>query len=69
MDLTPGQRRLVFVVIVIVLVGLGFYLIQGRGSGGTPAAAPSTPARTAARLGAPPGPEVLGHSQRLATKT
>src|SRR5580692_11630393 len=48
MDLTPGQRRLVFVVIVIVLVGLGFYLIQGRGSGGTPAAAPSTPARTAA---------------------
>jgi hypothetical protein len=31
-----------------VLVGLGFYLIHGRGSGGTPAAAPSTPARTAA---------------------
>jgi hypothetical protein len=48
MDLTPGQRRLVFVVIVIVLVGLGFYLIHGRGSGGTAAAAPSTPARTAA---------------------
>lgn len=61
MDLTPGQRRLVFVVIVIVLVGLGFYLIHGRGSGGTPAAAPSTPARTAApaastssAAGAPP---------------
>jgi hypothetical protein len=48
MELTPGQRRLVFVVIVIVLVGLGFYLIHGRGSGGTPAAAASTPARTAA---------------------
>jgi len=48
MELTPGQRRLVFVVIVIVLVGLGFYLIHGRGSGGTPAAAPSTPARTTA---------------------
>jgi hypothetical protein len=48
MELTPGQRRLVFVVIVIVLVGLGFYLIHGRGSGGTPAAAPSTPTRTAA---------------------
>jgi hypothetical protein len=48
MELTPGQRRLVFVVIVIVLVGLGVYLIHGRGSGGTPAAAPSTPARTTA---------------------
>jgi hypothetical protein len=42
MDLTPGQRRLVFVVIVIALVGLGIFLIKGRNSGGTPAAAPST---------------------------
>ena len=42
MDLTTGQRRLVFVVIVLALVGLGIYVIKGRGSGGTPAAAPST---------------------------
>ena len=43
MDLTPGQQRLVFVVVVLALAGLGIYLIQGRGSGGgTPAAAPST---------------------------
>jgi len=48
MELTPGQRRLVFVVVVLALVGLGIYLIQGRGSGGgTPAAAPSTSATTA----------------------
>ena len=44
MDLTPGQRRLVFVVIVIALVGLGIFLIKGHNSGGTPAAAPSTSA-------------------------
>jgi hypothetical protein len=41
MDLTTGQRRLAFVVVVIALVGLGFYLVKGRASGGTPAAAPS----------------------------
>ena len=40
MDLTPGQQRLVFVVIVLALAGLGIYLLNGRGSGGTPAAAP-----------------------------
>jgi hypothetical protein len=48
MELTPGQRRLVFVVIVLALAGLGIYLLSARGSGGTPAAAPSTPASTAA---------------------
>jgi hypothetical protein len=43
MELTPGQQRLVFVVVVLALVGLGIYLIQGRGSGGgTPSATPST---------------------------
>ena len=47
MELTPGQQRLVFVVVVLALVGLGIYLIQGRGSGGgTSAAAPSTSATT-----------------------
>jgi len=42
MDLTPGQQRLVFVVVVLALAGLGIYLLNGRGSGGTPAAAPQT---------------------------
>jgi hypothetical protein len=45
MELTPGQQRLVFAVVVLALAGLGVYLLQGRGSGGgTPAAAPSTSA-------------------------
>jgi hypothetical protein len=47
MDLTPGQQRLAFVVVVIVLVGLGAYLIGSRHSGGTPAAAPSPSTSTA----------------------
>ena len=46
MDLTPGRQRLVFVVVVVVLVGFGIFLIKSRDSGGTPAAAPSTSART-----------------------
>ena len=41
MELTTGQQRLLFVFVVLALAGLGFYLIGGRGSGGTPAAAPS----------------------------
>src|SRR5579871_5097583 len=44
MELTTGQQRLLFVFVVLALAGLGFYLIGGRGSGGTPAAAPSTSA-------------------------
>jgi len=47
MELTPGQQRLLFVVIVLALAGLGIYLIGGRRSGGTPAAAPSPTASTA----------------------
>jgi hypothetical protein len=56
MDLNPGQQRLVFVVVVLALAGLGIYLVTGRGSGGTPAAAPSTPASppSSTAEGAPP---------------
>jgi hypothetical protein len=48
MDLSPGQRRLLFVVVVIALVGLGIFVIHGRSQGNTaaPAATP-TPARSA----------------------
>jgi hypothetical protein len=48
MDLTPGRQRLLFIVIVIVLVGLGAYLISSRnsGSGGT-TAAPASPGPSA----------------------
>ena len=47
MDLTTGQRRLLFVVVVVALVGLGFYLVSSHSSGGPPAAA-TTSASTAA---------------------
>jgi len=44
MELTTGQRRLLFAVVVIVLAGLGFYLVSSRASGGSPATAASAPA-------------------------
>ncbi len=44
MELTTGQRRLLFVVVVIALAGLGFYLVSSRSSGGSPGVAASTPA-------------------------
>jgi hypothetical protein len=53
MELTPGRQRLVFVVVVLALVGVGIFVIHGRGSGGTPAAAPSTPAGTAVPSASP----------------
>ena len=48
MELTPGRQRLVFVVIVIVLVGLSFFLIKSRHSGGTPSASGSSSASASA---------------------
>lgn len=44
MDLTTGQRRLLFIVVVLALAGLGFYLVSSRSSAGSPVAATSTPA-------------------------
>ena len=43
MDLSPGQRRLLFVVVVIALVGLGIFVIHGRsqGNAAAPAATPT----------------------------
>lgn len=46
MELTAGQQRLVFAVIVLALAGLGIYLLAGRGSGGGTPAAPSTSGTT-----------------------
>jgi hypothetical protein len=50
MELSPAQRKLTFVLVVLALVALGVYLFVSRtGSGGTPAAAPTShPARQAA---------------------
>jgi len=47
MNLTSGQQRLAFVIFVLVVVGLGIYLIGHRNSG-TPAAAPTAPASSSA---------------------
>jgi hypothetical protein len=59
MDLTTGQRRLLFVVIVVVLVGLGFFLVSHHSDGGSPAAqgAPTPTPATNAGINAstPPG--------------
>lgn len=55
MELTTGQQRLLFVVVVLALVGLGFYLIRGHGSGGSPAAA-SSPSATATASPTATGP-------------
>jgi hypothetical protein len=54
MELTTGQRRLLFAVVVIALAGLGFYLVSSRSSGGSPGAAPTpgstvTPASSSSR--------------------
>jgi len=51
MDFTPGQRRLLFVVVVIALVGLGILVIHGRSQGNAATPTP-TPSRTIAS-GAP----------------
>jgi hypothetical protein len=51
MELSPGRQRLLFVVVVIALVGLGIFVIHGRNndSAATPAATPTTsPSRTSA---------------------
>jgi hypothetical protein len=57
MDLTPGRQRLLFVLIAVVLVGLGAYLISNRHSSGGTAASPSTPSPSpsgSAPSGVPP---------------
>jgi hypothetical protein len=43
MELSPGRQRLLFVVVVIALVGLGFFLIEGRSHGTTAASTTTTP--------------------------
>ena len=53
MDLSSGQQRLLFVVIVAALAGLGIYLIGG-GHHGT-AAAPPSPSASATAVASTPG--------------
>jgi hypothetical protein len=46
MELSPGQQRLLFVLVVVALVGLGIFLIEGQ-SHGTTAAPASKPTASA----------------------
>lgn len=59
MELTTGQRRLVFAVVVVALAGLGFYLVSSRSSAGSPAASASTPASSSSQP-ATSGPTTAG---------
>jgi hypothetical protein len=69
MDLNAGQRRAVFGLIVVLLVGLGVYLFvsSSRGSGHSPSAATHSPAprATSPATAAPtpsPSPAAAGSS-------
>lgn len=47
MDLSSGQQRLLFAVVVVALAGLGIYLVSGGGHHGS-ATAPATPSAASA---------------------
>lgn len=57
MELTPGQQRLLFVVVVLALAGLGIFLLRGsHGTAAGPAPSPATaaPATASAATGGAP---------------
>jgi hypothetical protein len=59
MELTPGQQRLLFVVVVLVLAGLGIFLLRGyHGPAAASAPSPSATAApaTSAAAGGTPAP-------------
>ena len=56
MDLTAGQRKAVFGLIVVVLVGMGVYLFVPGARGTGPAASPSPPRHSPAASAAPRAP-------------
>jgi len=53
-DLTAGQRKAVFGLIVVVLVGLGVYMFVPGARGSGPAASPSPPQHSPAAPAASP---------------
>jgi hypothetical protein len=70
MELTTGQQRLLFVVVVLALAGLGFYLVSSHGSGGSPAAASSgstSPAATGGATGASVPPSTVPAATPVST--
>jgi hypothetical protein len=56
MELSPGQQRGLFVVLVILLAGVGIYLVgPGRSHGSAPSSSASTPAPGSNSSGSPGG--------------
>jgi hypothetical protein len=53
MEPSSGQQRLLFVVVVLVLAGLGVYLISARTHNGTAATPPASPSSTSPATQAP----------------
>jgi Spy/CpxP family protein refolding chaperone len=53
MEPSSGQQRLLFVVVVLVLAGLGVYLISARTHNGTAATPPASPSATSPATQAP----------------
>jgi hypothetical protein len=62
MNLSPGQQKAVFAVVVVVLAGLGIYLLatphgsKQQSASKSPSAAPSSPAQAAGSPSAAPAP-------------
>ena len=67
MDLSAGQQKALFAVVVVVLAGLGAYLIASPGgnhpaTSPSPSVSPSTPAQAAGSPSAAPVPSPTGSS-------
>ena len=66
MDLSAGQQKALFAVVVVVLAGLGAYLIASPGkhpaTAPSPSVTPSTPAQAAGPPSAAPVPSPTGAS-------
>ena len=56
MDLTPGQRKAVFALIVLVLAGLGVYLVVPGARGASPSSPSHSPPARPAAAGRPAAP-------------
>ncbi len=54
MDLNPRQQKLAFAIIVVMLAGLGVYLLLPQATGGPHAATSPTPTATASATPVPP---------------
>jgi hypothetical protein len=67
MEPSSGQQRLLFVVVVLVLAGLGVYLISARTHNGTAATPPASPSATSPAPPATQAPATSPASQAPTT--